>query len=57
MRVALWYCGTVVLWYCGGLIEIHLSLITVECLRPHSPRLCFSDRVEFLPDDVESKRF
>ena len=32
-------------------------VITVECLRPHSPRLCFSDRVEIVPDEGESKRF
>ena len=28
----------------------------VECLRPASPRLYFSDRVEFVPDTVESKK-
>ena len=31
-------------------------VITVDCLRPHSPRLCFSDRVEIVPDEGESKR-
>ena len=31
------------------------SIVIVECLRPASPRLYFSDRVEFVPDQVESK--
>ena len=33
-------------------------LVVVECLRPASPRLYFSDRIEFVPDSacVESKQ-